>query len=231
MASIKFSGLVSGLKGSIGGVTFQGSSTGNMVKTKPYKVNPAIITPSGIQPHFNAKQMIAAVSRKWRTLTSEQRNSWALGASDYPAYNKFGEAYTPSAFQVFMTLNIKTFNYIGTFISTCPTPAEIPPVPSTVIDGSIGGEMQLTLGELPPENYLLLMWATKIFQPGKVPQKSDYKLIGQISHGDTNPLDITYNWEEVFGSFTGHGTIYFKFQLFNYVTGQTSPATYTSWSF
>lgn len=82
--------------GSIAGVTFQKSGQGYSVRSKPLGVHPR--TPL----QTLRRSQCADRARRWSAvLTESQRISWNNLASGLTRYNRFGDPYTPSGYQVY----------------------------------------------------------------------------------------------------------------------------------
>lgn len=71
MASIKTSGLISDIRGSINGSTFQRSASGLTMRNKPRSVG------NGTQPQNLIRQYNAQLNFAWENLTDSQRKTWA----------------------------------------------------------------------------------------------------------------------------------------------------------
>jgi hypothetical protein len=99
MPSIKYSALVSDMKGKSNGSVFstnkqgayfRNNRTGGGRKTKAWD---------------KQKANFSFLSTTWKGLTYEQQQAWTNAAPIYPALNKFKVAYIPSGFQLYMKLN------------------------------------------------------------------------------------------------------------------------------
>jgi len=71
MAIVTLSGLVSHIKGSIAGSTFQRSASGLTMRKKPIPVG------RGTNAQINQRNIIAQLNFAWNNLTNAQRLSWA----------------------------------------------------------------------------------------------------------------------------------------------------------
>jgi hypothetical protein len=56
------------------------------------------------------KNKLSSLSSQWRSLSVEQRQSWADAVVNYPAVNKFGEPRVRSGYELFMHLNGNLLN-------------------------------------------------------------------------------------------------------------------------
>lgn len=71
MAIIKLSGLVSDIRGSIGGNTFQRSAGGLVCRVKPRPVG------RGTNNQFNQRNIVSQLNYYWNSLTDTQRSMWS----------------------------------------------------------------------------------------------------------------------------------------------------------
>ena len=99
MPQIKFSGLVTDMKGKAGGSVFSSNKQGAYMRNNKWgggrKSNRWDVS----------KTKMAALSNSWQLLTTEQKDAWNHAAADYPFLNKFKEEYIGSGYQVYMSLN------------------------------------------------------------------------------------------------------------------------------
>lgn len=99
MATILLGPLISGIAGSIGGVTFQNNASGIIARTRP--------VPSR---HSTAKQQTAharhsQLLREWQNLTEVQRDAWNVYAGIHTKINKFGQSKNLTGQNWFESLN------------------------------------------------------------------------------------------------------------------------------
>jgi len=100
MASVKFSALVTDVKGSIGGNVFQSNMNGSFVRKKSKPVNK---NTSG-QRYWRLS--MAVYSQKWGNLSESFRQMWIDDAPLHPYVNRLGITSRYSGFQWFMKINM-----------------------------------------------------------------------------------------------------------------------------
>lgn len=117
MARIIYSGLVTEIKGSVGGTTFQSNAYGYTVKNKANIVRPNSVLQN------QRKLYLSVASQKWKGLSSAQRADWVAWAAANPQYAKNNPGAVLSAFAVFVKWHVQY--YIGTgdvsFLQTTPS--------------------------------------------------------------------------------------------------------------
>lgn len=112
MARIQYSGLVTSIRGSVGGTTFQKNGFGYSVKNKPKMVLPLSVS----------QELTKLIMRKatgyWRVLSSAERTAWNNYASTYPQYSKHNPSVAISGYTLFV---MWTFQYLlATFVDNSP---------------------------------------------------------------------------------------------------------------
>jgi len=226
MASIKYSGLVNGIKGNIAGTTFQGGKASNVVKTKRPAGSKGKLTKADAGRVYNPRLVIAEVSGLWRNLSAEQRLTWSTNAVNWPAVNKFGEPYTPSGYQVFMKLNSQ-LNFSGVSrLSVCPMPVTVETQPAITYTYADYDVITMTLAAAVPTGYKMAVWATQKMTASRGVPESRFRLLGYINAGETTLSPLSSYWVDMFGSLTPHGVIHFKTQFIVLSTGQTGVPVY-----
>jgi hypothetical protein len=127
MPQIKFSGLVTAMKGKAGGSIFSQNKQGAYFRNNRWGGG------RKSERWDNAKIRLSYLSNQWRLLSAEQREAWQAAGKDYPFENKFKESYIPSGYQLFMSLNGNLYAHNLPILSV---PAENRPFPD---DYSISG--------------------------------------------------------------------------------------------
>jgi hypothetical protein len=124
MASIKFSALVSAVKGKINGSVFSGGPSGTSIRNNK--------TGGGRKSVIWDKQksIFSNIARLWRTLTNDQQDAWNIASVNFPSTNKFGDPRIPSGFEIFQKFNTNLALLNVPFISEPALPVLFP-------DGSV----------------------------------------------------------------------------------------------
>lgn len=99
MPKIKLSALISDMKGKANGSVFASNNGGVYFRNNPRKIAPNNAINSIRQSQFlgNASQ--------WRNLTVNQQDAWRNAVTSFPTFNVFGDARTPSGYELFCRLN------------------------------------------------------------------------------------------------------------------------------
>ena len=98
MASIRFN-QIADARGSVNGTVYSRGIGGLYMKNRVSPLNPQSSKQSAV------RAQLATLAAAWRSLSDGQRKSFAAQVDNYPATNRLGETYTPSGYQLYMTLN------------------------------------------------------------------------------------------------------------------------------
>lgn len=124
MALIKFNQIAQA-SGKVNGTIFASGLGGQYMKNWKKPTNPQSARQIAVRAD------LAGLAAAWRGLTDAQRLAWAAAAPNYPALNRFGDAYTPSGYQLYMTLNS---NLLAVGASVLTVPANPTELTALVID-------------------------------------------------------------------------------------------------
>ena len=102
---LKFGGIVSDARGSLGGTVFSRNKSGAYARQRTAPINPQSSRQSAI------RAIMADVSQSWfDSLSGAQRSEWAVYASNVPAKNKLGESINLSGFNQYVKSNVAAMN-------------------------------------------------------------------------------------------------------------------------
>lgn len=254
MASIKMGAMITAIAGKTGGTVFRRGKTGqtmsNIATVRPTPLNNvfcAYIPTWGWrcclsggfglgtvcqnsfwgEYSFQARKGVVKSSIAWRTLTDDQRNSWATGASSFPRKNKFGDDYTPSGFQLFCELNGNLTNNGFDNIQECPAPVSISVDYDPVFITNSKNVANVQLGIALRTNESLQIMASGSFSLGRKKPQGGYKMICNISVPTIQIFDISTQLNDRYGYNLLGNQIGFKWRIVNSATGQASAWSYS----
>jgi hypothetical protein len=177
------------LRGSLNGTVFSRNRAGAYVRTKVSPVQPL--------SEFStvARGIFGNIAKAWAgTLDQAQRDLWTQYAADHPYTNVFGDNIILSGIAIFQAINrsilqiggalieVPTDIVAGTALSAGATPA----VTETANEiDEISGLVAATLGA----DEKLFVFATPPINPGRTPQRRQYRLLNQTS--GTQPIIAT----------------------------------------
>ena len=224
MASVQYGEIVTELKGRIGGQNFQSGLASGILRNIPTRRKTFSITP--LTPLGKSTRAIMAfVSASWRGLSSAQQAAWVAVTSSFPRYNKFGTAYTPSAYQLFVELSLGLL-YIGEDIVTGP------PATSSFFNGAItftyvSATPSITVSMVAPYptvGYKVAIYCSAYVSNGQGFRRSKCVSIALKSFtAGTHSYDITSNITAIHGPLIVGTQLWFYLAQVNNVTGEINP--------
>ena len=224
MARVMFTALMAGIKGRIGGTVFQGGTGGYIAKEFDAIKESAKLTKADAGRPFNPFDVTAYVAGRWRLLSDSDRATWNAGAVNYPAVTPFGISYTPSGYQVFMTLNTQIYNLTGAIVSECPLPESIAALDEcTIVQASLTS-ITLDFDTFSNPGFAIRIEATRRMSLGRQPRKGDFKILAEIQGDETWPYQIYSAYSAIYGPIQAGGRIWFRFTLLSYTSGQKGVA-------
>lgn len=217
MATIRFNNIADA-RGSVNGTVYSRGVGGLYMKTRVKPLNPQTAKQSVV------RNQLAALAAAWRSLTEAQRAAWTAQTGNYPATNRVGEVYTPSGYQLYMTLNSNLNAVEEESLDTPLSPS------SFVATGLDGFQMELTAGALTTGEISLsidtgvdeicLVETTGGLSAGvTAPSSSLFKKTTVVS-GTTLALDITLDYVALYGQPTVGTKIFAKVYRILSTTGQ-----------
>ena len=222
MARILYTGIVSDIKGSIAGTTFQHNASGRIAKARSNQS----FSSSTIQNSTQAK--LATVATRWRGLSLYNRESWDDMAFEYDRIDKWGAHKTISGFQ-YHALSNRNLLTIGEPMQDYPA-AYVTPLVVQDFDVTTDAT-HFTINFIAPFNltlHNLLIFASAPTQKSHAKSRVARRLIAQF-WGDTyEDLEILtyyqavypFNWASLFTS--GHCLIHLFLCTVARATGMTS---------
>lgn len=224
MARVAYGQGVADIRGSVGGTVFSRNANGAYMRnrTTPFNTNS--------QAQQDVRNSFGAISRSWRDLTDEERQSFVDQSAAYPYTNSLGQASTYTGFQLFQKVNSQ-LQLIGASALT----NMIPPVSLIAIKlvqfnilevGTI--EFRIVFNDdsvVVPANASLVIEMTKTLSLGiNKPKRPDYKQIKiLLAAAGTDGTACTAQYASVFGSLPAEGEKLFgRAFLVSTETGQTN---------
>ena len=219
MTKVKFSALVSEMRGKLNGSVFSKNKSGNYLRTKITPVNPQTTAQQQVRSKLGTQ------SQAWRGLTEEQRQGWIDYASSTPYTDIFGDSKILSGQMMYVKTNMNITKAGGTAIQFAPNPVGTPSISVTTIvatANSIPASSVLTVtlavsGVL--TNWSFVAVATPPVSAGKSYVKNLYRQISSAALSAGSKTLITpYN--VVFGNLLPTAKVFLRIQPVNTVTGQ-----------
>jgi len=226
MATLKFSALMTGIAGKIGGTVFQRSKVGYVAKNTPAHTLLDSASAAGkLKVVFGGKGQVifALIASLWRTLTQPQRATWQAGAVNFPAKNKFGDVYTPSGFQCFMNLNGNLAQNGLPTLTNCPVPQQVINPNELTLSYDPATGVTLDVANALDGNHIAIISSAVKQSAGRGLIQGRIARIETTGVGAAFPRQESVRYSEVFGEEPQVGaTYYFKVEYLNINTGVKS---------
>jgi hypothetical protein len=217
MARIIYSGLVTSIRGSIGGTTFQNNAYGFTVKNKANMVKPNTV------PQNLSKLVFSLAVKAWGQLTTANRANWNSWAATYPQFAKNNPSSVLSGFAVF----VKVYANMLIGFGLAQTPTANPFFTLTALD-TVTFVLHNTAGVLTLNQTWVTndgSWNTNLYLSRPFGDSQNFSGTSPkfivASDSTTIGLNITAAYTAAFGALPAVGSVVFiDVQLYNTANGQ-----------
>jgi len=147
MAKVKMGTVVTGIRGTIGGLTFSANRAGNHAHVWTRSGNARTALQAG------RRIILSVAAQGWRGLTDGNRADWDTMAGAEPQYDAFGDVYYLSGFQRYVRFQawLKT---VGRAATSAPTMEVVPATPTIsgfrVSAGALSCKFDYAAGQFGP---------------------------------------------------------------------------------
>lgn len=193
MARVQYGSIITDMKGSIGGLSYQHNRSGKIVRVKPTPHRKSSLSQQSYQSVFTS------IVRSWYALTLVQKEAWNTFADTYTKYNVWNEEKTLNGYNWFLSIN----NYL-TLVGETPlispptysTPLAVPSVMLVFEYDEV--TINFSGGFAHTSEYLLLYTSPPVRNVSLYDRKL-LRLTSIISPGTTTDYDFESEWESVHG--------------------------------
>lgn len=151
------------------------------------------------------------LSSNWNSLSEDEQNAW--NAFRITVSNRFGNPVTVSGKGAYIALNRNLFNIGDAYLTTPPLPVGIAP-PTTLSNTCDASAEHLKINFTPtpvPAGVAWLVFATQSLSSGvRKPSKSAYRLITALPATTASGVDLTTEYDAVFGGVTVGARVFVK---------------------
>lgn len=194
-ARVKYGAMITELKGSVGGQTFQSCRGGYILRSKP--VSPKVR--SSVQSLIRG--LTGNLASSWRGLSQADRDSWDAVAPSYPHTDKFGDPATFIGYELYVRANFY-LQLVGVApIQTGLLPDILwDPVALTITSSVATSTMDLNwFGGAVGAGMRLLVRLSRPLSAGRTYRASDLIVVGSVTSGTASPYDLWKSCQDAFG--------------------------------
>ena len=226
MALIKLTAIIDQISGKLNGTVFARNKGGNYVKGLSKPTNPQTSHQQTVRNRFSY------ISKEWRNLTEEQRQSWREIARVRPVKNRLGEDRFLSGFQWFQKINVNS-TLAGDGFRETPPPLVRFPYPKKMNTNLSNFphdfllQLEVTAGN--PDTCSVLIFATPIISKGIFNFHSRLKLIADTPLSNLitpNYYNILFYYVSRYHMPLSPGRIGFAFKIISGISAMESPLLY-----
>jgi len=208
MARIVFAPLVSSVKGSIGGVTFQGNPSGQIIRLRPF------ISRSSTVKQTLAHTKLTSLLSQWQTVSGANKDLWQTFADTWEKTNKFGQSKTLTALNWFVSVNWWR-TQLGVAVLEAPPAHTLPEAVSAF-------EIQISTPSLiiafeDAHDYAkspVAVWSTPPTRKNTLSINQVRRLVTVIDSDPGASYDLTAEWENEFGMSWAPDTLFPNSNIF-----------------
>jgi len=197
MAICKFAAIISGIRGSLGGLTFSANGAADYVKSWSMPSNPRS------EAQNLPRATTALLPSEWRALSDAQRAAWDTWAALAPQArtNSLGDTYYPSGFNQFSLINTRILQFAGSIRSTPPTNS-VPSAPTlTALNAYTGASnnSEITFSGSPFGALDAIVTGAIHTGDGLLSHSYRQLIVTRDDTNPTSPWDIQSELEDLFG--------------------------------
>lgn len=226
MASVKYAAMISDLAGKVGGQNFQRGLASPIVRNisakRQYNEYGLFTVATG-----SPKANLAYIAASWRGVSLTNKAAWAAATVLFPRTNKFGNIYTPSAYQLFCEFSLNLYSAGIDIVFTAPTTSTFVSPIYTLSYSSGPPQFTLTMSTVfTSAPYQTIIYATAYLSNGLAFKVSFLRTIAQYQFTSSdNSIDITDDITGLFGPVPTGTTIYVSVKQLNSNTGECNQLT------
>lgn len=191
MARVQYSGVVSSMKGSIAGTTFQSNKAASIARKKPRVpgVGSALQTPQ--------KSVFSSLLAGWQSLTLTQQQAWNAYADAHTQDNFWGEEKVLTGMNWFISMNSTRLAYNNSILTTPPTYALPDAIPDFTVSATAGTIVIVFDGTFTSSDHMYIFVTPHITTPSLTNRRRlrrVYKTVDFSYH----VINLTSSWENTF---------------------------------
>lgn len=214
MASVKWSGLVSEVRGKINGSILSVGYGGQIIRNR--RSGGGVTSTSWRKSRAN----LAYIAGIWRGLTTVQQDSWNAAVASYPYVNKFGDSVNPSGFQLFCTLNSNLLFIGQTLLNTASAPEPVESLGTITLSQPSTGALRLAYTPTANGRMDIVIYCTSAVSTGVCTPPRVVRYVSKVRSNVASPLNFGADYDRVYGDVATSGRLFAKVFGISRTTGQ-----------
>lgn len=214
MALIKYSALVSEMKGKLNGSIFSNPKYGAQVR------NRRSLGGRKTTAWAQSRNILAYIASTWKSLSDGQRETFSTVAPDYQYLNKFGDLVTPSGYQLFCRLNLNL--HYADFSPIVIAASPFPEIDISPVEVSFTAPSTINLSFTPEGSgdERVLVYVSPPQSPGVQYPPARMALVHKFLADSSSPQLISDGISSKYGNITKGAVYWVKCRLVHIDTGQ-----------
>jgi len=214
MALVKWSAMVSEVKGKLNGTIFSNPTYGAQMRNRrSCKGHPSNV--------WGAQQsLLGVVASEWKDLTPTQQQSFLDKVAEYPYINKFGDSVTPSAYQLYCTLNLNRRAVGAGQLTTCLSPNSEANFGAVAMQVGATGELEMTFTNPANANIYAIYYVSPPQSKGVFYQPAKMRYTASNLGNQASPFAIDSSIEALYGPVVDDQKYFWRMEVVDTVTGQ-----------
>lgn len=213
MAIVKYGALITEVKGSVGGSTFQGGRSAPIMRNKPLS---AVIqsrlkpTESG-QPNDLVQNQLnfATCVKNWGSMSQANRDSWSDLLGTWLFSDKFGDPYNGTPFQIQTAANLNRLILETSLLSAAPTYQAAEDVGVSFGDYSVSGTFNRTQSITPSSTQRAVSFVSQPLNPTAPVSKARFRKFAAVDQVGAGTVNLYAAFNAFFGTDPPIGSVFY----------------------
>jgi hypothetical protein len=179
MAIVKYSGLITEIRGNLGGAVFQ-----RMGQSLGIRSQVGNRTSTSIRANL-WRQIISILAARWLVLSSTNKALWISAAPSWPALDRFGNVIKLNGYQLYLQVNSLMWLAISGTIDFPGSWFTLPTYTSSIANLSVSAaSFNYTITAPGDADVVYLVYASDSYPFGSINRNAKTKFIDRFSSGD-----------------------------------------------
>ena len=189
MARVQYGAIITDIKGSIGGITFQANSASKIARLRSTRRK------QNTQLQNNKVSDFQATFPDWASMTQVEKDAWNTFAAANNKTNKWGEVKVLNGFNWFQSVNLYLEIVGESFITTPPVWESPLAVPNYTV-AAVFNDFSINWSpSFPHADHYLLLFTSPLLRTVSQANRKVLRLTSVIARGTHSTYDFLTDWE------------------------------------